>query len=75
MFPWPVVYWTFSFIGLHILPSSMGKYKITLLIVYFGLFPTWFALIASEEYNQFLFFIGVFVALGGVVFESIGRYL
>jgi len=48
-------------------------YKIKYKKVFFGLFPTWFALISKEAYNPFLFYLGVFIALGGLVFESIGN--
>lgn len=43
-------------------------------MVFFGLFPTWFALISKEAYNPFLFYLGVFIALGGLVFESIADH-
>jgi len=55
----------FSLVGLHIVPT---------LLVFFGLFPTWFALISKEAYNPFLFYLGVFIALGGLVFESIADH-
>jgi steroid 5-alpha reductase family enzyme len=40
-------------------------------MVFFGLYPTYYALQEENSYNPELFFLGVFVAIAGVTFEAI----
>ncbi|CAD8060881.1 unnamed protein product [Paramecium primaurelia] len=57
------IYWIFSYFGLHIGPTLM---------VYFGLYPTYYALFDSDqEYNEYVFYFGVLFAFSALTIETI----
>lgn len=60
--PNDLVYWTFSYLGLHVAPTLM---------IYFGLFPTYFSLNSSSNYNSGVFYFGVLFALSALAIETI----
>jgi steroid 5-alpha reductase family enzyme len=63
LMPNDFVYWTFSYFGLHVGPTLM---------VYFGLFPTYYSLFDSDQdYNNLVFYFGVVFGLGAIAFEAI----
>jgi len=57
------VYWAFSYFGLHWAPTLM---------IYFGLFPTYFSLFDNNEsFNEYTFNFGVIFSLGALLIETI----
>ena len=58
--PNPIVFWLFSFLGLHVVPTLM---------VFAGLLPLFASTLTTTDPN--LIYLGVAISLSGVLIEAV----